>query len=80
MDRKRVDTQFILNTYHRDLASYITVENVFLFGSYVKGNPTEESDIDCMIISKDFTAVISCSPWACCECFNGYFWLYARRV
>ena len=32
----------------------ISVERIVLFGSYAKGNNTEESDLDLVIISPDF--------------------------
>jgi predicted nucleotidyltransferase len=32
----------------------ITPQKVFLYGSYAKGNPREDSDIDLIVISEDF--------------------------
>jgi hypothetical protein len=32
----------------------ISPQRVFLYGSYAKGNPREDSDIDLIVISEDF--------------------------
>ena len=32
----------------------VTVERVILFGSFAKGNPRKDSDIDLIIVSEDF--------------------------
>lgn len=42
-------TQFI-----KKAAQSIQVDEVIVFGSYLEGNATEESDIDVFIISEDF--------------------------
>lgn len=35
----------------------IEVERVILFGSYAKGHPREDSDIDLIVVSKDFESM-----------------------
>jgi len=39
---------------HLTLEDGLNVSKIIVFGSQVNGNPTEESDIDILIISKDF--------------------------
>ena len=36
------------------LSKYISIEECYLFGSYVKGTWIKHSDIDLVIVSKDF--------------------------
>lgn len=45
----------IIKQYTSKLAELgIGVERVILFGSYAKGHPREDSDIDLLVVSKDF--------------------------
>lgn len=45
----------IIKQYTSKLADLgIGVERVILFGSYAKGHPREDSDIDLIVVSKDF--------------------------
>jgi len=46
-------------------------EIIILFGSYAKGNPTEKSDIDLLIINKDGKKTIS---------FSKYELLYKKKI
>jgi predicted nucleotidyltransferase len=56
MDKAEIINKLI--AYRKLLESYFEVEDVFLFGSYAKDNPREDSDIDVAIIvsklSKDY--------------------------
>lgn len=44
----------IVQDYLSKLKQKVNIDQVYLYGSYVKGNPSEWSDIDLYIISKDF--------------------------
>ncbi|MBI5075753.1 MAG: nucleotidyltransferase domain-containing protein [Nitrospirae bacterium] len=45
----------IIKQYTSKLADLgMEVERVILFGSYAKGHPREDSDIDLIVVSKDF--------------------------
>lgn len=44
----------IINDYSAHLSKVIKVDGVFLFGSAVRGTMNEDSDIDLIVISKDF--------------------------
>lgn len=49
------DIKEIKKRYVQELKKLgISVEKVVLFGSYAKGHPREDSDIDFLIVSKDF--------------------------
>ncbi len=46
----------IIRTYLQELANNnIPIQQAIIFGSYAKGNPREESDIDIALVSKAFT-------------------------
>lgn len=57
-----VDTKFIINEivnkYFELVKQHMNVEQLYLFGSYSKGNYTIESDIDIAIVSDDFSGDI----------------------
>ena len=45
----------IIEKYKKELKKYkINPEKIILYGSYAKGNPREDSDIDLVVISRDF--------------------------
>ncbi|MFH0774818.1 MAG: nucleotidyltransferase domain-containing protein [bacterium] len=52
------DTETIVSIVNKYLnllrESHISFEQVYLYGSYAKGNPQEDSDIDLAIIDKDW--------------------------
>lgn len=52
MDKKL--PQHIINKYIHVLGGEISVDGVFLFGSYAYGKPTKHSDVDLVILSKNF--------------------------
>ncbi len=55
MDHKRFKIKEIINDYKLVLKNLgITVERVILFGSFAKGSAQKDSDIDLIIVSKDF--------------------------
>lgn len=49
-----VDIQESITKYMKEVAKKYKIDAIILFGSYAKGNNTEDSDIDIAIISKDF--------------------------
>lgn len=53
MDQKKV--KLIVKAYLSELRKKVEPEKVILFGSYAKKRATEDSDIDLVILSKDFT-------------------------
>lgn len=56
----------VINDYISKLRGKITIDKVVLFGSYAKGIPTELSDVDLLIISKDLSPN---EP----KCKNGFY-------
>lgn len=55
MVKGRSEIKNIKDRYIRELKEMgISVEKVVLFGSYAKGHPREDSDIDLLVVSKDF--------------------------
>lgn len=47
--RNKLDYNFI----HQTVASIVDVENVYVFGSYARGNAKRNSDFDLLVIVKD---------------------------
>jgi len=45
----------LIQVYKKDLEKKIKVSKVILFGSYARGKATEDSDVDLVILSKDFS-------------------------
>lgn len=45
----------IANRYAELLKKEMNIKNIYLFGSYTKGNFTEDSDIDIIVISEEFS-------------------------
>lgn len=55
MFRKRQKITGIIERYKQELKNLgINAERVVLYGSYAKGNPRQDSDIDLIVISDDF--------------------------
>lgn len=52
MDQAKVRQS--LTPFIRKLERQVRVEKVILFGSFVEGGPTEDSDLDLLVVSKDF--------------------------
>ncbi|PIS09049.1 hypothetical protein COT75_03505 [Candidatus Beckwithbacteria bacterium CG10_big_fil_rev_8_21_14_0_10_34_10] len=44
----------IISVYKNSLAKKIKIDKLILFGSWVKGKQTKESDLDLLVISSDF--------------------------
>lgn len=65
MDKK--DFKVIMETITKYLnllrENNISFERVYLYGSYVKGNPHEDSDIDLAIISEEWLPDILDAQW-----------------
>ncbi len=53
MSGKKVDAKFIVRNFIKGLSD-IKVDNAFVFGSYATGLAKSDSDIDCLIVSRDF--------------------------
>ena len=55
MSQKRQKIEKIIDRYRQELKNLgIKVEKVILYGSYAKGNPREDIDIDLIVVSGDF--------------------------
>ena len=55
MDKKRFKVKKIIGEYKETLRNLgIHVERVILYGSYARGTARKDSDIDVVVISKDF--------------------------
>ena len=55
MAKTKLEINRIIERYKKELKKYnINPERVILYGSYAKGSPREDSDIDLLVISKDF--------------------------
>jgi len=54
MVKAATDVRDIIKRYIDKLQQDIKVQRVILYGSYARGNPREESDIDIAVISDDF--------------------------
>jgi predicted nucleotidyltransferase len=55
MHKRGFAVKGIIKEYKRALKDLgINVEGVILYGSFAKGNQTQDSDIDLIIVSKDF--------------------------
>ena len=44
----------LIRQFANELKKEISVEKIFLFGSYATGNPTKDSDIDVIVVSPAF--------------------------
>ncbi|MFN7658777.1 MAG: nucleotidyltransferase domain-containing protein, partial [Dolichospermum sp.] len=49
MAGKHLSTEFLNEITHR-LVTALEPEQIFLFGSYAYGEPTEDSDVDLLVI------------------------------
>jgi len=55
MFKKTRDVKRIIEKYRQELKNLnINSQKIILYGSYAKGNPREDSDIDLIVISDDF--------------------------
>ena len=55
MVKTKQEINRIIERFKRELKKYkIYTDRIILYGSYAKGVPREDSDIDLIIISKDF--------------------------
>jgi len=55
MFKKTRDVKRIIERYRQELKNFnINSQKIILYGSYAKGNPREDSDIDLIVISDDF--------------------------
>ena len=55
MFKKTRGVRRIIERYRQELKNFtINSQKIILYGSYVKGNPREDSDIDLIVISDDF--------------------------
>jgi predicted nucleotidyltransferase len=44
----------IVRQYINDVKAKMPIDKVYLYGSYAKGNPRDDSDVDLCFFSKDF--------------------------
>jgi predicted nucleotidyltransferase len=44
----------IIRQYINDVKEKMPIDKVYLYGSYAKGNPRDDSDVDLCFFSKDF--------------------------
>jgi len=51
----KTDALDIAQKYAETVKTVFDLRKVFLFGSYINGNPHEESDIDIAVIFSDYT-------------------------
>ncbi len=54
MVKTKAEVRQLIEEYAEALSSIITVDKIILYGSYADGHPTEWSDIDIAVISRDF--------------------------
>ncbi len=54
MVKNKSELDSIINKYIDSIKNEIKINYAILFGSYAKGNPREESDIDIAIVSENF--------------------------
>lgn len=54
MVRKHTDTKKIIRYYVRLVKKSMRVDRALIFGSYARGAQSDESDIDLLIVSRDF--------------------------
>ena len=54
MDRKKIEIITLLKKFFIKAEKIVRIEKAILFGSQATGKNTKDSDIDIMIISKDF--------------------------
>lgn len=55
MVKTKREVQAIIERYKEELTKLgIKPDRIILYGSYAKGNPREESDIDLIVISENF--------------------------
>ena len=55
MFKKTRNVKRIIERYRQELRNFnIDSKKIILYGSYAKGNPREDSDIDLIVISDDF--------------------------
>lgn len=55
MARKTVDVKKIIREYSRNVETRFAVDGVFIFGSHARGEAKPESDIDIIVLSRDFS-------------------------
>ncbi|MBI5620939.1 nucleotidyltransferase domain-containing protein [Candidatus Gottesmanbacteria bacterium] len=55
MDQKQI--QHALNIFTDRVKNRFAAEQVFLFGSYARGNATEYSDVDLVVIARQFSDI-----------------------
>ena len=52
-----------LERFRQELTKTITVDDLIVFGSYAKGTATPESDVDVVVVSKDFAKLREDKRW-----------------
>ncbi len=54
MGEGKVDVTKFVNDYAAALREHIRLDRIVLFGSYARGEATDESDLDLIVVSPDF--------------------------
>ncbi len=58
MVKTKREIDVIIENYRKELIKFgITPQQILLFGSYKDGNPREDSDIDLIVISENFSGM-----------------------
>lgn len=57
MVKKQHEINKIVNNFVTELSKKVSLDGVFLFGSAARGEMTRDSDLDLLVISKDFNAM-----------------------
>ena len=57
MDRNQHKIKKMIREYVKSLSKEIRVQKVILFGSWATGNYLEDSDVDLIVLSNEFTGV-----------------------
>lgn len=68
-----IDVDCLIKRYVENLSNHIYVDGVFLFGSAARGEMTKHSDVDVIVLSKDFAQLnfmdrlqfLSQARWGC---------------
>ncbi len=55
MAAKKNKVDNLIKTFAAELKKEIPINKIFLFGSYAKGNPAPDSDIDIIVVSPFFS-------------------------
>jgi len=46
-----------IRSFYKRISKKIKIDGIYLFGSYAKGNATEDSDVDIAVLSEEFEGI-----------------------